>query len=102
MKRSAPKPSSALDVLQSLFENSKSPLAGGFQRWKLESQWLEIVGPTLAKHSRPVQYDKGLLIIEVTNSVWLNEIRFLLEEIKLKVNQHQGYTWVDKIQLIHK
>lgn len=91
-----------VDVLQRLFENSKSPLADGYLRWKLENQWASVVGPTLAKHSRPIQYMKGTLTVEVTNSVWLNEIRFLLDDIKNKVNQHQGSNWVDRIQLVHK
>ncbi len=95
-------PSTAADVLQRLFENSKSPLADGFQRFKLEGQWEAVVGPTLAKHSRPVNYDKGTLIIEVANSVWLNEVRFLLDDIKFKINQHMGQTWVQKIILIHR
>lgn len=90
------------DVLQRLFENSKSPLADGFQRWKLESQWASVVGPTLAKHSRPINYDRGTLFIEVTNSVWLNEIRFLMEDIKFKVNQHMGKTWVQRIVFSHR
>jgi hypothetical protein len=102
MKRPSQKPSAVVDVLQRLFENSKSPLADGFQRWKLENQWKDIVGPTLSQHSRPIQYFKGTLIIEVTNSVWLNEIRFLLEDIKEKVNHHQGSNWVQRIQLVHK
>jgi len=96
------KPFAAADVLQRLFENSKSPLASGFQRFKLEGQWAEVVGPTLAKQSRPVNYDRGTLIIEVTNSVWLNEVRFLLDEIKFKINRHMGHAWVEKILLIHK
>ena len=90
------------DVLQRLFENSKSPLAEGFQRWKLEGEWEGVVGPTLAKHSRPVRYDHGTLIIEVASSVWMNEVRFLLDEIKFKINQHMGKIWVEKIVLIHK
>jgi predicted nucleic acid-binding Zn ribbon protein len=101
-KRPSQKPAAVVDVLQRLFENSKSPLADGFQRWKLESQWQLVVGDTLAKHSRPVQFDNGTLIVEVTNSVWLNEIRFFLDEIRTKVNQHQGTNWVQRIQLIHK
>lgn len=102
MKRESNKPATAADVLQIVFENSKSPLAGGFQRYKLEGQWAKIVGPTIAKHSRPIGYDRGRLVIEVTNSVWINEIRFLLDDIKAKVNAHMGHTWVHLIQLIHK
>ena len=92
----------AADVLQRLFENSKSPLSDGFQRWRLESQWPDIVGKTIGKHSRPIQFDKGTLVVEVTNSVWLHEIRFFLDEIKFKVNQHKGRVWVERIHLVHK
>lgn len=90
------------DVLQRLFQNGKSPLAEGFQRWRLEGEWASVVGPTLAKHSRPVNYDRGTLIIEVASAVWMNEVRFLLEEIKYKINQHMGKIWVEKIILVHK
>jgi hypothetical protein len=102
MKRPSQKPLAAIDVLQRLFENGKSPLSDGFQRWKLEHQWGEIVGATLCKNTRPVQYFKGTLTIEVTNSVWLNEVRFLVDDIREKVNQHQGSDWVQRIQLVHK
>lgn len=102
MKRESTKPVTAADVLQRVFENSKSPLADGFQRYKLEGKWASIVGATIAKHSRPIGYDRGRLVIEASNSVWLNEIRFLLEEIKIKVNAHIGHDWVDFIQLVHK
>ncbi|MBY0383910.1 DUF721 domain-containing protein [bacterium] len=102
MKRPSQKPSTMVDVLQRVFENSKSPLADGFQRWKLENKWPDIVGPTLAQNSRPIQYMKGTLTVEVTNSVWLNEIRFLIDDIKQKVNEHQGSCWVERIQLVHK
>ncbi len=101
-KRPSQKPSPVVDVLQRLFENSKSPLSDGFQRWKLESQWDQIVGPSLAKHSRPVQFYQGVLTIEVASSVWLNEFRFLVEEIRQNVNKHQGHQWVQRVHLVHK
>lgn len=102
MSEKPKKPSSAADVLQRLFENSKSPLSDGFQRWKLETRWSDIVGPTISKNSRPVFYDNGTLIVEVANASWMNEIRFFTEDIKYKVNQHVGSSWVQKIHFIHK
>jgi predicted nucleic acid-binding Zn ribbon protein len=101
-EKKSQKPFTAADVLQRLFENSKSPLSDGFQRWRLESQWESIVGATMGKHSRPIQFDKGTLVVEVTNSVWLQEIRFFIDDIKTKVNQHKGYNWVERIHLVHK
>ncbi|MCB9072833.1 MAG: DUF721 domain-containing protein [Bdellovibrionaceae bacterium] len=102
MSKKSKKPQDAASVLQGLFENSKSPLAPGFQRWKLESQWSQVVGKDLARHCRPIDYQKKILIVEVTNSVWLHELRYRLDEMKIKVNHFMGEHWVSSIKLIHK
>jgi predicted nucleic acid-binding Zn ribbon protein len=102
VSKKSQKPVDAASVLQGLFENSKSPLAPGFQRWKLESQWPQVVGPEIAKHSRPVNYYNKILTVEVTNSVWLHELRYRIDEIKIKVNHSVGEHWVNVVRLIHK
>lgn len=91
---------SVAQVLQGLFENSKSPLAEGFQRYRLEKQWPEVVGKVLGKCSRPVDFNKGLLTIAVTNASLLTELQFFREEIITKVNTHVGKIWVKKIRFI--
>lgn len=96
------KPKPVADLLQNLFENAQSPLSAGYQRWKLESRWEDIVGPTIGKNSRPVFYDNGTLLVEVSSAAWLNEIRFFSGDIIKKVNKHMGQTWVTKIRYLHQ
>ena len=88
---------SVANVLQGLFENSKSPLSEGFQRYRLEQQWEQVVGQTLAKVSRPVDFHEGLLTIAVTNPTLMTELQFFRQEIIQKVNTHIGKVWVRKV-----
>ena len=84
-------------VLQSLFENSKSPLAHGFQRWNLEREWPKVVGAQLGMATRPVDYNKGVLFVAVKNSALLTELIFLREHLIEKINKHVGKSWVKKL-----
>lgn len=91
---------SVAKVLQGLFENSKSPLSEGFQRYRLEQEWSKVVGPQLAKFSRPVDFQGGLLTIAVNNASLLTELQFFREEIITKVNTYVGKVWTRKIRFI--
>lgn len=101
-KRPSKKPANIASVLQGLFENSKSPLAPGFKRWRLESNWSKVVGEDIAKYTRPVDYQNKVLTVEVTSSVWLHELRYRIDEIRYKINHHMGEAWVSHVKLIHK
>ena len=91
---------SVANVLQGLFENSKSPLSEGFQRYRLEQQWPSVVGPQLSQYTRPVDFNEGLLTLEVSNASLLTELQFFRQEIITKVNTHIGKIWVRKIRFI--
>lgn len=91
---------SVAQVLQGLFENSKSPLAEGFQRFRLEKNWALVVGPNLAQQTRPVDFNRGLLTIAVRNSSLMTELQFFRQEIIEKVNTFVGSLWVRKIRFI--
>ncbi|MEM7645482.1 MAG: DUF721 domain-containing protein [Pseudomonadota bacterium] len=88
------------EVLQGLFENSKSPLSEGFLRYRLEMQWPQVVGEKIGRHSRPIDINKGLLTIAVHNSGLLTELQFFRQEIITKVNTHVGKVWVKKVRFI--
>lgn len=90
----------AANVLQGLFENSKSPLSDGFQRYRLEQQWSEIVGNSLGRYTRPVDFQDQLLTIAVTNPSLLTELQFFRQEIISKVNTHIGRLWVRKVRFV--
>ena len=75
------------EVLQSLFENGKSPLSEQFMRWKLWARWAEVVGPTIAQNAEPVGFQRGTLFVWVRSSAWMQQMVFMREHIKNTINQ---------------
>ncbi|WP_374000729.1 DUF721 domain-containing protein [Bdellovibrio bacteriovorus] len=75
------------EVLQSLFENGKSPLSEQFMRWKLWAKWEEVVGPTIAKNAEPVGFQRGVLYVWVRNSTWMQQMIFMKDPIRDTINQ---------------
>jgi predicted nucleic acid-binding Zn ribbon protein len=86
------------EVLQRLFENGKSPLSEQFLRWKIWGQWKTIVGPTIGEHTEPVGYSQGLLYVWVKNSTWLQQLYFVKDEMRKKVNAEVGYNYAKDIR----
>ena len=72
-------------ILKQLFQN---------QKWQnnIEAslpllRWQEIVGSQLAQQTQPEFFKDGVLQVRVENSVWLNHLRFLGEELRQKLNK---------------
>ena len=64
------------------------------QEWETHVQvsllllrWQELVGPQIAKQSQPEYLKDEVLQVRVENSVWLNHLRFLEEELRRKLNK---------------
>lgn len=88
------------EVLQTLLEEK----AGGavsdqFLRWKLWLSWKEVVGPTVAENAEPISYKDGVLWLCVRNSVWMQQMSFMLEPIKNSVNQKFRAGFVKEVRL---
>ncbi|MEN0058282.1 MAG: DUF721 domain-containing protein [Bdellovibrio sp.] len=86
-KKAKGKLSLGSEVLQSLFENGRSPLSEQFMRWKLWAKWEEVVGPTIAKHAEPVGFQRGVLYVWVRNSSWMQQMIFMRDPIRDTINQ---------------
>jgi predicted nucleic acid-binding Zn ribbon protein len=50
-------------------------------------RWQEIVGSQLARQTEPEFFKDGVLQVRVENSVWLNHLRFLAEELRQKLHK---------------
>lgn len=87
-------------VLQGLFENGNSPLAGPFMRWKMWKRWPDFVGPTMANVTEPVGLQKGTLYVWVKNSTWMQQVSFLKEQMRISLNEKLGQrNAIKRIQL---
>ena len=84
------------DVLASLFKNSELPFnpADG-QIWKV---WEDTVGELIARNARPAWIKKGLLKVHVEDPIWLQELEFIGQDIKDRINQKLGRIAVTNIE----
>ncbi len=84
------------DVVNDIFATSALPINLGDARiWKL---WDGLVGEEIARHARPATINKGVLFVKVTDSVWLQELEFMAEEIKTRINEKLKREAVRKIR----
>lgn len=89
---------SASSVLQTLLQNSKSPLSQQFDRWRLWKCWPDVVGAELARCTLPVGYQRGRLYIWVNHSARLQELTYMAQPLREKINAYMGRRWVSHIR----
>jgi len=52
--------------------------------------WSEVVGAILAARSEPLRIEDGKLFIRVGGSAWMQELQFLKDDIRTRLNQRLG------------
>ena len=84
------------DVIASLFSDSKLPFNPDDARiWK---EWEGAVGTTIAKNAQPLWIKNGKLRVKVSDPIWLQELGFVEETIKEKLNKRLGRQAVERIE----
>ena len=73
--------------------------ARGLPIGELVSGWQQIVGERLAAESAPLSLDKGVLVVAVTSGIWGAQVRFMLDEIRLRANKALGRDLVALVQV---
>jgi hypothetical protein len=86
------------NVLQALLAHGKSPLKDSFIRWKIWRYWAEIVGPAVAAGSAPIEIKRGCLIVWAKSSAQMQDLHFVADAIRLKVNKFLGDSSVRSIR----
>jgi hypothetical protein len=67
---------------------------------QLREAWEKAVGPQIASQSRPEHLRREIMLVKVANSVWLQQLHFLKEEIIGKMNNVLGKTSVKDIRFV--
>lgn len=57
------------------------------QVWQV---WEEAVGSTIAQNAKPAVFKGDLLLVNVSSSTWLHQIRFMEQEMIAKINEAIG------------
>jgi len=84
------------EVIDDIF--ASSALSLNLDDVKIWEVWDGVVGKKVAKHARPSQINKGVLIVKVSDSVWLQELEFMAETIREGLNNTLQRTAVKKIR----
>lgn len=60
--------------------------------------WEGIVGAAIATDAQPVAYQKRLLLVNVTSSVWIQQLLFLKGDILSRMREALGDVLLDDIK----
>lgn len=69
------------------------------RQWEVVSWWDDIVGETIAKHTRADKISFGKLYVSVDSPVWRNELMFQKNDLLKKVNSRLKRTKIKEIVL---
>jgi predicted nucleic acid-binding Zn ribbon protein len=61
--------------------------------------WERVVGPDVAKHSRPVKLDNGELTVEAESTAWATQLRMLAGKLIKRIAAEVGHNVVTKLHI---
>jgi predicted nucleic acid-binding Zn ribbon protein len=83
-RKSSGQPESIDDILRTVFVDKK--FGASARVAELWGQWRKMVGDDVAEHCYPEKIAGEKLYIKVDNPVWCQQLDFLKEELKEKIN----------------
>ena len=96
MEKKSPSLTHIKDIITKMLKDSK--LSFNPEDAKIWKVWDKAVGSNIAKYARPVWIKDGCLRVGVTDPIWLQELGYMRNEIKEKLNQELGRNGVEKIE----
>ena len=70
------------------------------QGWRAVEDWARIVGPRVARHTRAVSFEHGVLRVEVEGSAWMHELGYLSQELIRTLNRELGSNRVRDVRFV--
>ncbi|WP_091552594.1 DciA family protein [Micromonospora pattaloongensis] len=61
--------------------------------------WERVVGPDIAKHSRPVKLENGELTVEAESTAWATQLRLLAASLLRRIAAEVGHNVVRKLHI---
>ena len=84
------------EVMASLLKDTSLPFnPEDAHLWQV---WDKVVGDAIAKNARPSWIKDRRLRVEVTNPIWLQELEFVKEDIRERLNKRLGREAVERIE----
>ena len=83
-------------VLETILDQCRSDNAGGIAH--LAHVWQKTMGPPIADNAVPHAVKGSLLLVHVSSSAWLHQLRFLKTELMDKLNRNLVHTRIADIK----
>ncbi len=84
------------DVISDLLGSGALPFSADDARiWKV---WDDVVGPAIARNAQPFRIKNSQLRVRVSDPIWHQELKFMEQSIREKLNHTLGRKAVDKIE----
>ncbi len=69
------------------------------ETYKFLREWKNLVGETVAKYAKPIQYEDGVLWLQVSDPAWRMEIYNISQILIDTINEKMGKIIVRKIRI---
>jgi len=66
---------------------SRLPSGSALASFPIWTEWADVVGPTIARHARPLRLRRGVLLVEVDGVEWMHELQYLKAELRVRINE---------------
>lgn len=67
---------------------------------RVHTEWQEIAGEQLARHTEPVRLHGGVLVVRASSPAWATQVRYLARELAARANAVLGEGQVRQVTLI--
>ena len=91
------RPTAVSDILETVFRGH--PLERRIREGGVWLVWDDAVGEQISSKAQPAKLNEGVLTVHVSSAPWLQQLTFLKEEIRKKVNDRLGQEIVKEIFL---
>jgi predicted nucleic acid-binding Zn ribbon protein len=78
----------------------KRGMASKLEENALLKLWPQAVGSQIASQTKPDSFRNGTLFVKTVSSVWVQQLHFIKEEIRCKLNELSGKTGIKEIRFI--
>ncbi len=84
------------DIIATILRDSDLPF--NLDDGRIFKVWDVVVGSAIARNAQPSWIKKGRLRVRVSDPIWLQELEFVGETIKEKLNEKLGRRAVERIE----
>jgi hypothetical protein len=83
-------------ILETILDRYREKSGGGILH--LIQSWEKVVGAPIADNAKPFAVKGTLLLVHVSSSVWMHQLRFLKTDLLDKLNQELGGKRIEDIK----